>query len=149
MQSALSFRATVPSLILLVDDNLDGILARTYVLQELGYQILTARSAEEALELMKEHQFDLLVTDFKMAQMDGLGLITTLRNRGHDLPVILLSGFAETLGLNATDTGASLVIQKNKNEVDQLLRGIQRLLKPAKKPASSQPSLALTAKIGS
>ena len=149
MRSASLFRATTPSLILLVDDNRDGILARTYVLRELGYQILTARSAEEALELMKEHQFDLLVTDFKMAQIDGLGLIATLRNGGHDLPVILLSGFAEKLGFNTGDTGASLVIQKNKNEVDQLLRGIQWLLTPAKKTASPQTYLKLRVAVGS
>lgn len=127
MQSA-RFRATIPSLLLLVDHNHEGILATTYVLQEPGYRILTARSAEDALAPMKEQQLELGITDFKMAQMDGVGLIATLRNSGYNQPVILRSGVVETLGLNTTDTGASLVIQKSKNEVDQLVRGIQRLL---------------------
>ena len=138
MRSAPSFRATTSALILLVDDNPDGILARKSVLQELGYQILTASSAEGALELIKEHRVDLVVTDFKMQQMDGVGLIAAMRKSGQDVPVILLSGFAERLGFNEAATGASLVIQKSANEVDHLVRGIKRLLSPSKKPPSPQ-----------
>jgi len=140
MRSTPSFRATTPALILLVDDNQDGILARKSVLEGLGYQILTATSAEEALELSKEHQLNLVVTDFKMQHMDGVGLIAALRSSGHDVPIILLSGFAERLGFNEAATGASLVIQKSANEVDHLVRGIKRLLSPTKKPPSSSPA---------
>jgi CheY-like chemotaxis protein len=138
MRSAPSLRATTPALILLVDDNPHGILARKSVLEELGYQILTASSAEDALDLVKEHRVDLVVTDFKMQQMDGVGFIAELRKCGQDVPVILLSGFAESLGFNETITGASLVIQKSTNEVDLLLRGIRRLLTATKKPPSPQ-----------
>lgn len=138
MRSAPSLRATTPALILLVDDNPHGILARKSVLEELGYQILAASSAEDALELVKEHRIDLVVTDFKMQQMDGVGFIAALRTSGHDVPVILLSGFVDRLGFNEASTGASLVIQKSNNEVDHLLRGIKRLLSPTKKPPSPQ-----------
>jgi len=138
MRSAPSFRATTPALILLVDDNQDGILARKSVLEGLGYQIVPASSAEEALELAKEHQFNLVVTDFKMKEMDGVGLIAALRRSGLEVPVILLSGFAERLGFNEAATGASLVIQKSMNEVDHLVRGIRRLLSPSKKPPAAQ-----------
>ncbi len=108
------------------------------MLEELGYQILTASSAEEALELVKQHRLDLVVTDFKMQEMDGVGLIAALRSSGQDVPVILLSGFVERLGFNEAATGASLVIQKNTNEIDHLLRGIKRLLAPSKKPPSPE-----------
>ncbi len=138
MRSAPSLRATQPALILLVDDNPHGVLARKSVLEELGYQILTASSAEDALELVKQHRVDLVVTDFKMQEMDGVGLIAALRTSGQDAPIILLSGFVERLGFNETATGASLVIQKDTNEIDHLLRGIKRLLSPSKKPPAPQ-----------
>jgi CheY-like chemotaxis protein len=138
MRSAPSLRATTPALILLVDDNPHGILARKSVLEELGYQIISASSAEDALLLVKEHRVDLVVTDFKMREMDGVGFIAALRSGGLNVPVILLSGFADKLGFNERSTGASLVIQKSGNEVDPLLRGIKRLLTPAKKPPSAQ-----------
>jgi CheY-like chemotaxis protein len=138
MRSAPSLRATTPALILLVDDNRHGIAARKSVLEELGYQILTASSAEEALLLVQKHQFDLVVTDFKMQEMDGVGFIAALRTGGRNVPVILLSGFVDKLGFNEGSTGASLVIQKNGNELDHLLRGIKRLLTPTKKPPSPQ-----------
>lgn len=107
-------------------------------MEELGYQILTASSAEEALLLVNEHGVDLVVTDFKMQEMDGVGFIAALRTGGQDVPVILLSGFVDKLGFNERSTGASLVIQKNGNEIDHLLRGIKRLLIPTKKPPSPQ-----------
>ncbi len=138
MRSAPSLRATTPALILLVDDNRHGIAARKSVLGELGYQIVTASSAEEALLILKEHRVDLVVTDFKMQEMDGVGFIAALRTFGQEVPVILLSGFVDKLGFNERSTGASLVIQKDGNEIDYLLRGIKRLLAPTKKPPSPQ-----------
>jgi CheY-like chemotaxis protein len=140
MRSVPSYRATTPALILLVDDNQDGVLARKCVLQELGYQIATAASAEEALTLVKVHPFNLIITDFKMAHMDGAALIASLRKDGYDVPVILLSGFVDKLGFTEAATGASMVIQKSANEVAHLVRAVKRLLAPARKPASSQRS---------
>ncbi len=107
-------------------------------MHELGYRIITANSAKQALELIKEHQFNLVITDFMMPDMNGAGLIAAIRCNGYDLPVILLTGFADKLGFKEANTGASLVIQKSSNEVAHLVRGVKRLLSPARKPASSQ-----------
>jgi CheY-like chemotaxis protein len=116
-------------------------------LQELGYRIITASTAEQALELMKEHQFNLVVTDFMMPDMNGACLIAAIRSRGYDLPVILLTGFADKLGFKESNTGASLVLQKSSNEVVHLMRAVKRLLAPpARKPASSQAQDSLTRK---
>ena len=50
------------------------------------------------------HTFDLVVTDYKMPHMDGLELIASLRKREPDLPIVLISGFVDTLGLNEENT---------------------------------------------
>jgi CheY-like chemotaxis protein len=119
----------------MVDDNRDGVLARRSVLEELGYQVISAGCGGDALQLVEEHDFDLVVTDFKMSPMDGLELIKTLRSRDFRKPIILLSGFAEALGLRADTTGADAVVQKSANEVTNLLRHTKRLLNPPRKPA--------------
>ena len=137
MRSASPHRATQSSVILLVDDNNDGILARRSVLEELGYTVVAASSGEQALSIVEKQGVDLVVTDYKMQPLNGVELIGRLREMRPELPIILLSGFAEPLGLNAENTGASVVLQKSANELTTLLRSVKRLLQPAKKPAKS------------
>ena len=144
MRSASPHRATQSSVILLVDDNNDGILARRSVLEELGYTVVAASSGEQALEVVEKQGVDLVVTDYKMQPLNGVELIGRLRETHPELPIILLSGFAEPLGLNAENTGASVVLQKSANELTTLLRSAKRLLQPAKKPAKSSVPVKTT-----
>lgn len=129
-----------PGNILLVDDNKLGLSARKCVLEELGHRIATAANGVDAMEQFLSAKFDLVVTDYKMPRMDGLELIAGLRKVQPDLPVILISGFVDALGLSEENTGADVVIQKSANEVSHLVRSVARLLrkKPVKKPASSE-----------
>lgn len=136
MRSPASSREQAPALILLVDDNCDGVVARRLVLEELGYEVLSACCGADALELAKKNQFDLLITDYKMKPMDGIDLIRIMRARGFEKPVILLAGLAESLALQREETGADVVIQKSANEISSLARQTKRLLSP-KKPAGS------------
>jgi len=139
MRSGPSFRAHNSSMILLVDDNRDGILARRSVLEELGYRVVSAGCGVDALKLVEQEKFDLIITDYKMAPMNGLELISHLREQSFGNPIILLTGFAETLGLNPESTGADVVVQKSANEVANLVRHTKRLLQVPKKPVRSQP----------
>ncbi len=125
-----------PAHILLVDDNKLGLAARKAVLEELGYQITTAGSATDGLKRFAETAFDLVITDYKMPRMSGVQLIEKIREQTPTIPVILLSGFAEALGLDEKNTGADTVIQKSANEVSHMVRAVRKLLRP-KKPASS------------
>jgi CheY-like chemotaxis protein len=135
--SSLSIRARI----LLVDDNANGLAARKSVLEELGYRIVTCTSGADALDQFASHKFDLVVTDYKMPRMDGLELIGRLRKHTPDLPIVLVSGYVDTLGMNEASTGADVVIQKSANEVSHLVRSVNRLLRrkaPPKKPAGAQ-----------
>ena len=136
--SSTSSRTAALGSILLVDDNKLGLSARKSVLEELGHRISTASNGVDALEQFNDRKFDLVVTDYKMPRMNGLELIVGLRKIAPDLPVILISGFVDSLGLNEETTGADVVIQKSANEVSHMVRAVARLLrrKPAKKPAA-------------
>ena len=129
--------------ILLVDDNSMGLMARKTVLQELGHRVITAQNAHDALEVCGKQRFDLLITDYKMPKMNGVELIRELRKLQPQISVILISGFTDTLGLNEANTGADVVIQKSANEVNHLVRSVNRLMRPvSKKPATSQSASA-------
>jgi CheY-like chemotaxis protein len=142
MRAVSPYRAAAQATILLVDDNNDGNLARRSVLEEFGYKVVSARSGSEALKLVESETFDLVITDFKMAPVDGLELIKQLRAGGFVKPIILLTGFADNLGLRAGATGADVVIQKSANEIVTLVRHTKRLLNPPRKPAASQKAKA-------
>ena len=138
--SSTSARTAALGSILLVDDNKLGLSARKSVLEELGHKIATASNGVDAMEQFGDSKFDLVVTDYKMPRMNGLELIVGLRKIAPDLPVILISGFVDSLGLNEETTGADVVIQKSANEVSHMVRAVARLLrkKPVKKPAGSE-----------
>ncbi len=140
---------TVPvARILLVDDNKLGLIARKAVLEDAGHRITTAQEGQEALERFTREKFDLLITDYKMPRMNGLELIRRVRERAGTLPIIMISGYAEALGMTEENTGADVVIPKSATEVPQLLRSVNRLLRRGapKKPAASHRPQAAKAK---
>jgi CheY-like chemotaxis protein len=126
--------------ILLVDDNPHGLVARRTVLEELGYVVHTRLTGTEALEVFAAHLVDLVITDFRMPNMDGVELIARLRALRPDLPIILLSGFVEPLGLTEQSTGADVVLSKSAGELGFLLRSVRRLLsrQPQRKTVESE-----------
>ncbi|MBV8454495.1 MAG: response regulator [Deltaproteobacteria bacterium] len=143
MRSAPTNRAQSKAVILLVDDNRDGVIARRAVLEELGYDVVSAGCGPDALQLVDAQNFDLIITDYKMEPMGGLELISLLRQKNFKRPIILLTGFADTLGLKPESTGADAVIQKSANEISTLVRQTKRFLALPRKPAGSYASRGL------
>jgi PAS domain S-box-containing protein len=85
---------------LLVDDDDMVRMSTADMLAELGFVVLEASSAEEALRLVErgEH-FDVLVTDHLMPGMTGVDLAHVVRARLPGTPVLIISGFAESDGI--------------------------------------------------
>lgn len=133
-----------------MDDNSNGIAARRSVLEELGFSIVTSGSVEEALRAFDPGNVDLVITDFRLPDMDGVKLIEAVREKSPATPVILISGFVDALGLDRKSTGADAVIQKSSNEVNHLVREVHRLVNrsgPKKPPLSQRASLRSKRKI--
>ena len=126
--------------ILLIDDNRHGLVARRMVLQERGHRVTACSSPEEALAAFDNAEFDLIVTDYRMPNMCGIELIKVIRQKRPSMPIILISGMVGVLGLNEDNTGADEVVAKDGNEVSQITRAVERLLRRsrAKKPASAR-----------
>jgi CheY-like chemotaxis protein len=70
------------------------------MLGELGYQVTEVASAEDALRLIEEGTpLDLLVTDHLMAGMSGSDLARRIKAMRPSLPVLIISGYAESEGI--------------------------------------------------
>lgn len=133
----------VPARVLLVDDHRGGLSARQSVLQELGYDAVSTTCPRDAISIFRKEAFDLVITDYKMPEMTGIELIVQIREINSKVPVILLTGFAEPLGLSEKNTGADAVIMKSNHEVQQLVWAAGRLVNPAqRKPPASADSPA-------
>jgi len=78
--------------ILLVDDNDASRLATKWFLNNFGFEVDTARSAEEALALFDARIHDLIITDNSMPAMSGAELAHIIKLRSPSTPVIMFSG---------------------------------------------------------
>ena len=81
--------------VLLVDD--EPVLRRVMrrALERAGIEVLEAANGHEALELIRHHYVDAVVSDVRMPQLGGLQLLERLLGHDPDLPVVLVSGSTE------------------------------------------------------
>jgi CheY-like chemotaxis protein len=80
--------------VLIVDDGPDEAEMYAFALTKLGARVMTSSSGEEALELLDQHRFDVLVSDITLSGMTGLELIRHLRARSDRTPAIALTGWS-------------------------------------------------------
>src|SRR5688500_14817631 len=79
--------------VLVVDDDVEMLtLLRNYLTRE-EYAVSTASSAEMALQLLEDHDFDVVLTDLRMRGMDGLALVRELHTTSPETQVILMTAF--------------------------------------------------------
>ncbi|MFL5272989.1 MAG: sigma-54-dependent transcriptional regulator, partial [Anaeromyxobacteraceae bacterium] len=82
--------------VLVVDDEKNIRRTLRMVLETEGYAVSEAETAEEALKLLESEPVDLGIFDVRLPGIDGLALLSRARELWRDLPVIVVSGHAET-----------------------------------------------------
>ncbi|MEW6326379.1 MAG: sigma-54 dependent transcriptional regulator [Thermodesulfobacteriota bacterium] len=80
--------------ILIVDDEKNYLVVLRELLSEENYEVITAEDAPQALEIFKESDFDLVLTDMKMPNMDGIELLENIRSVNSEIPVIIMTAYA-------------------------------------------------------
>ena len=77
--------------ILIVDDEKNYLTILSALLEDEGFEVLTAPGGSEALEIHKSSDLDLILTDMKMPKMDGIELLENIKENDPDLPVIMMT----------------------------------------------------------
>lgn len=82
--------------ILVVDDDEDNLLLLSYALEPLGFTILTANNGISALSLAQTYQPNLILLDVLMPHMDGIEVVSQLRNnlKTKTIPIIAVTALA-------------------------------------------------------
>jgi DNA-binding response OmpR family regulator len=74
-----------------VDDSEETLEVVQIILTKSGYQILTASSGKQAVEVCSNEQPDLVLMDINMPDLDGFASIQLMRSSGYNNPVIMLT----------------------------------------------------------
>jgi DNA-binding NtrC family response regulator len=114
------------------DENIVGKMIKT-VFEQDGYTVETFLNPKAALTRLKEEKFDVVITDLKMKDMDGMEVLKTIKKDWPDTKVIMITAFAsldsavEAFRRNADDFFAKPV------KISDLKACVQKLL--SEKPA--------------
>lgn len=111
---AVTMRPGTEMRVLLVDDEsalLD--LGKLYLEKTRGFSVHTALTGANALRMMQETPFDVIVSDYLMPGMDGISLLKTVRETWPTIPFIIFTGKGrEDIVIEAINSGADYYIQK-------------------------------------
>jgi DNA-binding NtrC family response regulator len=114
--------------ILIVDDDRVVLSSCNRILEAEGYQVSLTSSVKEALQMVEEKKFDILLVDVIMPEYDGMYLIGNVRENLPHLPILVMSGYPtpETIS-SGMQMGATHFIAKPFTP-DELIAAVQKAL---------------------
>ncbi|PIS37574.1 MAG: Fis family transcriptional regulator [Nitrospirae bacterium CG08_land_8_20_14_0_20_52_24] len=80
--------------ILVVDDEKVALKNLEHIMKKEGYEVVGTQSGQNALKLLREQSFDLVLTDLRMEKVDGIQILQKCRELCPDTEVIMITGFA-------------------------------------------------------
>lgn len=129
------------SLLLIEDDITFSLMLKTW-LQKKGFNVKSASNAARAKKDIEENHFDLILSDLRLPDEDGISVLEWIQKRNFPIPVIIMTGYADIQSaVQAMKCGASDYISKPV-QPDELLKKIEEALKNPPKPANETSSAA-------
>jgi len=122
--------------ILIVEDMQPMLSLTTSILKIFGFKTISgAKSVEEGFDLFKQHNHDLVITDWLMEPLDGLDLIRKIRHDDDSpnkfVPIILMTGYSDQPRVEmARDTGVTEFLMKPYSARDLYARIVQIIERP-------------------
>lgn len=84
------------SSILVVDDERTMLSLLEKILSQDGYHVYLATNGREALAVIEKQHVDIIITDMKMPELDGFGLLKIVKNEYPEISVIMMTGYGDT-----------------------------------------------------
>jgi CheY-like chemotaxis protein len=121
--------------VLLVDDDDDVRSVAAAMVAELGYEVATAAAGEEALALLSQRRFEVMVTDIAMPGMNGVELARRARRLAPDMPILFASGYADvqTFGGELSDEA----VLRKPFRISEVAARLHHLLEASPAPAAA------------
>ena len=117
-----------PAHILVVDDSPDTLEILQRNLDSQGYRVSTSPGAVEAVKILESVSIDLVITDLKMPEIDGLSLIRHIQENFKNTAVMMITGYPTIEGaVEAVKTGAEEYLSKPFTD-EELFKAVTRVL---------------------
>ncbi|MBT8346178.1 MAG: sigma-54 dependent transcriptional regulator, partial [Desulfofustis sp.] len=114
--------------ILVVDDEPNYLIVLSELLRDENFEVYTAPGTDEAVAIVKEVDLDLVITDMQMPDKDGSVLMQEVKKHNNDLPVIIITAYAEVeKAVAAMQAGAFSYLAKPFSN-DELIATITRAI---------------------
>ena len=138
-----------PSTILIVEDDPGIAELEKGRLEDVGYRIILAGNATDAIAALRATPVDLILLDYRLpGGVDGLDFFTQVRTAGFDLPVILVTGFSnEATVIRALRAGVRDFVTKSVEYLDYLPDAVDRVLRQVRTESRLAESEARLASI--
>ena len=81
--------------ILIVDDEENVLISLKRIFRKENYEIYTANSGFQGIELLEKHDFSLILSDFKMPELNGIEFLKLASEKSPDTIRIILTGYAD------------------------------------------------------
>ena len=114
--------------ILIVDDEPQLLMLNKTILESKGYRVTTAGNGAEAQQLLGQQEFQLLLSDIIMPEMDGYSLAAWIQENQPHIPIQLVSGFTEHENQDVVDESLKENILNKPFTAKQLLETVRRRL---------------------
>jgi DNA-binding NtrC family response regulator len=116
--------------ILVVDDDDNMRDAVSEALRRKGYDVKAAPGGREAMEMFTRDFFDLVISDYKMPQMNGVELLEGIKGINRDVPFIIATAFGEIkIAVEAMDKGAFYFLEKDNDLLQKIELLVDRALR--------------------
>ena len=113
--------------ILVVDDEKDYCEVLKMILENNGYVVETCFNGKEALDILEERSFDVVVSDLSMPVMDGFELLKNIKEREYDTEVLILTAFGTIeKAVETMKNGAYSYVTKG-NDPEELLIEVRKI----------------------
>ncbi|WP_163337528.1 DNA-binding response regulator [Desulfopila sp. IMCC35008] len=114
--------------ILLVDDDESILVSLSWILEKNSFKVTTAQSGLEALDLLRVHRYNVIITDLQMGEIGGLEVLQEAKKISYNTGVIVLTGYADIDSAVETFTcGADDYLNKP-CDTDELIFKVRRTL---------------------
>ncbi len=118
--------------ILIADDENDFCVILAHVMKRQGFEVKTVNSGKAALDSVSSKEPDVLLLDIKMPGMDGMEVLMELGERNPELPIIMITGYADIYGaVTAMRQGACDYLAKPVDHIE-LVRVVRRAVSERK-----------------
>ena len=128
--------------VLVLDDEPEVAHATALLLRGLGHEAVECLAPSHAHDWLTKETFDLLISDYRMPEMNGLQLVSLLRNRHCQIPIMMMTAYFSDIDMQlAQSMGISTILRKPFG-IDELDEAVKPLLRAFQQRQNISETLA-------